>query len=146
MNSKSSNHFLFIFLFFTIGIGLFLIFSSQETVNEVDKSDLIRLTHPVADQIITSPLSIQGEARGPWYFEATFPVILTDWDGLIIAEGIATAQDDWMTEEFVPFEASLEFDKPEFGENGFLILQKSNPSGLPENDDALEIQVKFESS
>ena len=93
--------------------------------------------------IIKSPLTITGEARGYWYFEASFPVVLVDWDGKIIAEGIATAQDEWMTEDFVPFEATLEFTKPSYGENGALILQKDNPSDLPELDDALEIPIKF---
>lgn len=111
--------------------------------NELEKSDLIRLDYPRPNQIIESPLTITGEARGNWYFEADFPVVLVDWDGLIIAEGIAQAQGDWMTEEFVPFIATLEFEYPSYKNNGALILQKDNPSGLPENDDALEIPVLF---
>lgn len=107
------------------------------------KADLIRLTTPQPEGVITSPLTITGVARGYWYFEATFPIILTDWDGLIIAEGYATADSDWMTEEFVPFTATLEFEKPAYGDRGSLILQKSNASGLPEHDDALEITVFF---
>lgn len=105
--------------------------------------DLIVLHTPESEGSIASPLMVTGEARGNWFFEASFPVILTNWDGLIIAEGIATAQGDWMTEDFVPFTASLEFTKPEYGERGFLILQKANASGLPEHDDALEITVYF---
>jgi Tfp pilus assembly protein PilZ len=57
---------------------------------EVNKN--IHLSNPIANTVITSPLVIKGEARGPWFFEASFPVFLTDWDGLIIAEGIATAE------------------------------------------------------
>ncbi|MEK7625591.1 MAG: hypothetical protein AAB467_04585, partial [Patescibacteria group bacterium] len=70
-------------------------------------------------------------------------VFLTDWDGLIIARGIATAKGDWMTTEFVPFEATLTFtaDKNVYSNRGTLILKKDNPSGLPEFDDALEIPV-----
>lgn len=113
------------------------------------KADLIVLATPVPLQTITSPLQISGEARGYWFFEGDFPVVLTDWDGLIIAEGFATAQGEWMTEAFVPFTAELEFispymvDGPEFMQRGSLILQRDNPSGLPENDDALEITVRF---
>jgi len=97
-----------------------------------------------------SPMSILGWAPGTWYFEATFPVVLTDWDGVIIAEGYAEAMTDWMTEEMVPFSMALEFESPysegdpEFMQNGYLILQKANASGLPEHDDAVEIQVVFE--
>jgi hypothetical protein len=92
---------------------------------------------------------ITGQARGSWFFEASFPVMLTNWDGLIIAEGIATAKGDWMTMDFVPFTATLSFvtpyanNQPTFMERGTLILQRDNPSGLPENDAALEIPVRF---
>jgi len=113
-----------------------------------DKSDLIWLYSPQPEEEIESPLKIQGKARGNWFFEASFPVILTNWDGLIIAEGYATANPsdggDWMTEDFVPFEAELEFTADTSVSNrGALILKKDNPSGLPENDDALEITVFF---
>lgn len=115
--------------------------------NELEKTDLIRLDSPRPNQIISSPLIIKGEARGYWFFEGDFPVVLTDWDGLIIAQGIATANppagEDWMTEDFVPFEATLEFEYPTYKNNGSLILRKDNPSDLPENDDALEIPILF---
>jgi len=104
----------------------------------------IRVTSPEVGEAISSPLIIEGEARGKWFFEASFPVVLTNWDGLIIAEGIATAEGEWMTENFVPFKAELEFIKPEYGERGALILKKDNPSGLPEHDDAIEIPLTFE--
>ncbi|MBU1557450.1 Gmad2 immunoglobulin-like domain-containing protein [Patescibacteria group bacterium] len=115
--------------------------------NQLEKDNLIRLDNPRPNQKIESPLTLKGEARGTWFFEGDFPVILTDWDGKIIAEGFFTAKDDWMTEEFVPFEGTLVFENPEnlgdFSEKGSLILRKDNPSGLPENDDALEIPIRF---
>jgi hypothetical protein len=109
-----------------------------------EHADLIRLESPEPLDVITSPLEVTGRARGFWYFEASFPVVLVDWDGLIIAEGIATAEGEWMTEEFVPFRATLEFETPDYGERGTIILQKHNASGLPEHDDALEVPVRFE--
>lgn len=105
--------------------------------------DKISLFTPLANTVITNPLVIKGEARGSWFFEGSFPVFLTDWDGLIIAQGIATAEGDWMTTDFVPFTATLNFEKPSYGATGSLILKKDNPSGLPQYDDALEITVKF---
>jgi hypothetical protein len=108
--------------------------------------DLIRLERPLVGEAITSPLQIRGEARGNWYFEATFPVVLTDWDGRIIAETFATAQGGWMTTDFVPFTATVEFTLPEesrVSPRGALILQKSNPSGLAEHDRALELPIEF---
>lgn len=123
----------------------------EDIGNEREKADLIRLDTPRPNQVITSPLTIRGEARGTWFFEASFPIVLTDWDGRIIAQGIATAKSDpdatdgagWMTSEFVPFEATLTFavDKNAYSNRGALILKKDNPSGLPEHDDALEIPV-----
>ncbi len=117
---------------------------------EIDKkADLIKVTGPAAMSVVTSPLSLKGQARGNWYFEASAPVSLVNWDGLIIAEGIITADGEWMTTEFVPFTGSLEFASPykegdpDFMKRGAIIFQKDNPSGLPENDDALEIPVLF---
>ena len=111
--------------------------------NELEKMDLIRLETPRPNQTIKSPLIIKGQARGTWFFEASFPIVLTDWDGRIIAEGIAQAKGEWMTTEFVPFEATLTFvtDKNVYSNRGSLILRKDNPSDLPEHDDALEIPV-----
>lgn len=115
----------------------------------VDKTDLISVSAPQEGASVASPLTITGEARGYWFFEASFPVVLVDWDGRIIAEHYATAEGDWMTENFVPFTATLEFESPyhtgdpEFMSRGALILKKDNPSGLPEHDDALEIPIRF---
>ena len=120
----------------------------EDIGNELEKQDLIRVSKPRPNELIKSPLEIKGEARGYWFFEGDFPVILTDWDGRIIAEHYATAQGEWMTEDFVPFEGLLEFEKPkiigEFAKRGTLIFQKDNPSGLPEHDDALEFTIFFE--
>jgi hypothetical protein len=111
--------------------------------NELEKQDLIRISYPRPNQEIESPLIVRGGARGYWFFEGDFPIILTNWDGLIIAEGYAMAKGEWMTEDFVEFEGKLEFKKPEVYNSGILILQKNNPSGLPEHDDALEIPIIY---
>src|SRR3989344_213932 len=111
--------------------------------NIIEKQNLVKLTSPEPNAFIQSPITITGQARGVWFFEASFPVFLVDWDGKIIEQGIAQAKSDWMTEEFVPFEAVLTFEKPSYGERGALILRKDNPSGLPEHDDALEVPIRF---
>ncbi|OGH94598.1 MAG: hypothetical protein A2538_00375 [Candidatus Magasanikbacteria bacterium RIFOXYD2_FULL_41_14] len=109
-----------------------------------DKGEIIKLENFQTGQNITSPLTISGSARGTWFFEGSFPVILVDWDGKIIAESFATAQGEWMTEDFVPFTATIEFAIPNEPYNrGALILKKDNPSGLPEHDDAVEIWINF---
>lgn len=113
------------------------------------KADVIVVSKPEPLTVIESPLSLAGEARGTWYFEASAPVVLVDWDGRIIAEKYITAEGDWMTTEFVPFTGELTFTSPynegdpDFMKRGAVIFQKDNPSGLPENDDALEIPILF---
>ena len=105
------------------------------------KSNLIRVESPEPYEAVESPLFITGVARGTWYFEASFPVSLVDENGDVIASGIATAQDEWMTEAFVPFTATLIWSNT-LAEPAFVILQKDNPSGLPEYDDELRIPVE----
>lgn len=106
---------------------------------------LIVLDEPRPEAEISSPLKVSGKARGSWFFEASFPVILTDWDGKIIAQTPAQAKGDWMTNDWVPFEAVLIFSNPEatVSSRGALILRKDNPSGLPQFDDARELTIFF---
>lgn len=106
-------------------------------------TEKVIVTYPRAQEQISSPLIVKGMARGNWYFEASFPVVLTNWNGLIIGQGIAQAEGDWMTTNYVPFTATIDFEKPSYGKNGFLILKKDNPSGLPEYDGAIEIPINF---
>lgn len=113
------------------------------------KANLIRVDNLSLGEVVSSPLTITGEARGNWFFEASFPVYITDWNGLIIGEGYATAGTDWMTEDFAAFSATITFtspytlDSPDFMQYGTVILKKDNPSGLPEHDDALEFGIIF---
>ena len=108
-------------------------------------SDRIRVSSLSANQLITSPLVVSGQARGSWYFEASFPVELYDGNGKRIAMVPAQAQGDWMTTNFVPFKATLSFSKPTTA-TGTLILKNDNPSGLPQNALELRIPVRFSSS
>ena len=111
--------------------------------NIFEVQDLIDLETPRPNEKISSPLVIRGDALGNWFFEGDFPVILTDWDGKIIAEGFVSSKGEWMVEGLVPFGGELIFEKPDFDERGTLILKKDNPSDLPEHDNALEIPILF---
>ena len=104
---------------------------------------MIRLAAPLPGALVTSPLHVTGEARGTWYFEASFPVHLLDAAGRELAVTPAQAQGEWMTRDFVPFAATLTFTAPDSGETGTLVLQKDNASGLPEHDDERRIPVRF---
>lgn len=107
-------------------------------------------TQPYADMITpgtpvvtATTLTINGKARGGWYFEASFPVELKNADGVTIALAPAQAQSDWMTSNFVPFSATLTYAAQPAGSKGTLILRNDNPSGLPENDKSVTIPVVF---
>jgi hypothetical protein len=114
----------------------------EDIGNELEKIDLIRVNQPRPNTLIQSPLEIKGEARGYWFFEADFPVRLFDANSTELGTGIARTSSNWMTEDFVPFEVEIEFQMPTT-KKGTLILEKDNPSGLPENADELRIPVLF---
>lgn len=103
---------------------------------------MLKVTQPLQYSNIKSPLDIRGQARGQMYFEAIFSISIEDSNGKILGTGIATAKGDWMTEDFVPFESEITFTNPET-KTGFVVLHKSNASGLPENDKEFKIPVNF---
>ncbi len=128
----------------------FFAWQKMQAPAAVPQNGLIRVTSPAANALVTSPLSVAGEARGTWYFEASFPVELLDAQhheilnagGYQVAAFAAQAQGDWMTENFVPFTATLDFTPPAT-DTGFLVLKKDNPSGLPEHEASIEVPVRF---
>lgn len=100
---------------------------------------------PKPGETVTSPLTVVGKARGTWFFEASFPIRLLDALGRELTIAPAQAQGEWMTENFVPFVATLSFDV-QTAQYGTIVLMKDNPSGLPENDEQIEVAVWLEPS
>jgi len=96
-------------------------------------------------QQIESPLLVSGQARGTWFFEATFPIKIIDEQGNILGSSFVRAKSDWMTEDFVEFEGELTFSTS-VAVKGFLVLSKDNPSGLPQYDKELRIPVNIKPS
>jgi len=123
--------------------------TAQDTVSATAQDPAVRLAEiivvqtPTPGSVVTSPITVQGRARGPWYFEAQFPVLLEDQSGAVVAAGSAHSQTEWMTPDFVPFAATLEFVAPPTTDTGTIVLQKSNPSAAPERADSLTIPVRF---
>ena len=102
----------------------------------------ILVSLPKINQGLQSPLLIQGEARGPWFFEAQFNAEILDENGNLLGTAVLTAIGDWMTEDFVPFEGTMEFEVP--GDFlGTLRFKSANPSGLPENQKKYDMKVIF---
>jgi hypothetical protein len=112
---------------------------------DADKSDPIKVYFPKPNVIVESPMVVKGEAKGSWYFEASFPVRLYDANNkeIPLTPGYIMTTEDWMTTAFVPFEATISFEKPETS-TGTLVLHNDNPSGLLEYDASVSIPVKFE--
>jgi len=108
-----------------------------------DFSDMIVVDSPKAGEFIQTTFLVSGKARGTWFSEGSFPVNLKDENGNIVSQTAAGAEGDWMTEEFVPFSVYFTFTKPENVTKGILILEKSNPSGLPENAGQIEVPISF---
>jgi len=106
------------------------------------KDDLIKVTNIYNNQKISSPIRIEGQARGNWYFEASFPIRIVNENNQVIGSGLAEAQGEWMTENYVPYLAVISF-YPGTSTKGEIIFQKDNPSGLPENDNELRVPVNF---
>lgn len=149
---RSSRKPVLLFLVIILGaIGVFMVLEKPTVEAPVpvlemgQYKDMIKISAPKVGEEVASPIEIRGEARGTWFFEASFPVYVVDWDGKIIGQGIATAQGEWMTENYVPFTASIDFKVSEISGNysnrGAIIFKKDNPSGLPEFDDAYEMPV-----
>ena len=142
MSKKIFISFLIIFILGGVAIYLILFKPTEDIGNELEKADLIKIDNPRPNQIIENPLFVKGEARGNWYFEASFPVKLFDDNGFLLGITTAQALGNWMTEDFVLFNATLPFAVSSTPK-GKLILEKDNPSGLPEHADELTIPVYF---
>lgn len=153
MNSHHHPLVLGIAVFFVAGFGSWnvyrfldhppvLVAEEREYVgNAHAKANLIRTTNLVANSIVSTPLTIKGQARGVWFFEGSFPVEIIGTNGAVLGKGIAEAEGEWMTEQFVPFVAKVQFSPQ--GDEGMIRLKKDNPSGLPEHDDVLIVPIRF---
>jgi membrane-bound inhibitor of C-type lysozyme len=129
-------------VFWNKGNDLTITKNGAEIFSGSTEENNIKLTEPTKDSVVKSPLSISGEAKGTWFFEASFPVQILDANGQVLGQTIARAKGDWMTTDFVPFDATIEFKNPTTT-TGVLILKKDNPSGMSQNDNSVSIPVRF---
>lgn len=102
-------------------------------------SEQVVVTSPTAGATVGKTFTITGKAPGNWYFEASFPIIVSDADGNKIATSHGQAQGDWMTTNLVPFTASVNVGS--YTGKATVNLLRDNPSGLPENDDSTSFDV-----
>ncbi len=104
-------------------------------------SGLIYASVPQSGAIVSGKVTVLGMARGQWFFEGSFPVSIVDANGKVLGSGIASAEGEWMTEEFVPYVAKIEMKEKAETKQGAIILSRDNPSGGPES--FLTIPVTF---
>ena len=107
----------------------------------ISDPDIVILT-PTTIGPVASPLEIKGLAKGNWFFEANFPVTITDADHNQLGQHYVTATADWMSESLVPFTGTLEFSPPKTA-TGYLVFKNDNPSGASEHEKTFELPITF---
>ena len=97
---------------------------------------------PQPNQLVASPLRVEGQAKGTWFFEATMPIKILDEADQELGVSYVEALDNWMTEDFVSFSGEIRFISEKDGP-GILVINNSNPSGLPQYGKELRIPVRL---
>lgn len=107
--------------------------------------DNIAVTSPKNNALVSSPLVVEGKVKG-WFFEGTFPVALYNSNGVLVTSTVARpVSGDWMTADWNPFRAVLDFSTTSIQgfSSGYIILRNDNPSGLAQYDKQKKIPVVF---
>lgn len=102
----------------------------------------IRVEKPTVGSTVSFPLEITGETRGNWFFEAEFTVRLVQ-NGNELALAIVKAQGEWMTSDYVPFSATMNFDAEGHSGAASLVFKNNNASGKPELDKEFSMPVEI---
>ncbi|MCC7004934.1 hypothetical protein IT397_03390 [Candidatus Nomurabacteria bacterium] len=134
-----------------VGVGIFLILAIlyfdrissvfENTLTPVfNKSVGIKVFYPKANETISTPFLIEGEALGSWYFEGSFPINLVNENGDVLATGVAKAKSNWMVNDFVPFESRFDYEGGGSGPASF-IFSRDNPSGISEYDRSYNLPI-----
>ncbi|OGE82481.1 MAG: hypothetical protein A3B10_00190 [Candidatus Doudnabacteria bacterium RIFCSPLOWO2_01_FULL_44_21] len=138
-----------IILLILVVAAIFLIPKKQEQAPPTQVTDQqpqaipeVIVDTPQPNDVIISPVTVTGRARGFWYFEANLPVTLKDGNGNVLAQKGFQAIGDWMTTDHVDFSDTLIFITPAT-QYGTLIISKDNPSGEPINDADFVVPIRF---
>ncbi len=143
-----------------VGVGIisitvvYLLFATPAAAPSKEITEPYRYVNASADDIMVSlpypgavtgkTFSVIGEARGYWFFEASFPAELKTADGTVLWQGPVTTDAEWMTADFVPFRADIIVSDQSFIGPAVLVLKRDNPSGEPENDASLSFDIIVE--
>jgi hypothetical protein len=102
--------------------------------------DMVKLDVIKPGVTVSPTFTVRGEARGTWFFEASFPVEVLDKDGNRLTVAVAQAEGEWMTEEFVSFSAPVTIEN--YSGPATLVLHRDNASGLPEHDASMSVPIE----
>ena len=107
-------------------------------------TDNIQVELPFPGAVTGKEFIVIGKARGTWFFEASFPIDVLDKDGKILVQTYATAQGEWMTQDFVPFKSeNIKIPATYIGP-ATLVLKKDNPSDMRELDASISFPFTIE--
>ena len=102
--------------------------------------NLIMVATPTPGASVPHSFFVSGRARGYWFFEASFPVVVTDSKGVVLAQLPAQTESNWMTNELVSFSARVVI--PDFYVGpATLTFKKDNPSGIIEKDASVSFPI-----
>lgn len=118
---------------------------APEPVYQNASADYIRVELPTPGAVTGKEFTIRGEARGSWFFEASFPIEILDQSGEVITTVLGTPRDgaEWMTSQFVPFSAQVSLPSTYMGP-ATIVLIRDNASGLPEHDRSMAFPITVE--
>lgn len=104
----------------------------------------IIIDQPKPNESFSDPFAVTGKARGSWFFESSFPLKIIDEQAKVLGTGVAIAQANSLTSDFVPFVGFIEFlpdEKLAPSTKALLVFTNDNPSGLPENEISTTVPI-----
>ncbi|MBC7194143.1 MAG: hypothetical protein H5U37_00555 [Caldisericia bacterium] len=132
---------LIIIIIIIIAFNLYQRYLVTKKIN--DAKDTIIIDSPKPYQKIQNPLYIKGKAKGSFFFEGSFPVRIEDENGNVVITDHIETNENWMTENFVSFEKYLDINNINI-KRGFIVFEKANPSGIPENKFEIKVPIYIE--
>lgn len=130
-----------------VGVGGYWVYKNSQpqksATHDYGLNSYPAISSPASGSTVTSPLRIEGTVPAGWMFEGQMPIKLLDENRKLIAEGRGqeSTPGSWQSGKPVAFEGKVIFTTTV--KSGFLVIEKDNPSGLPENDGSFEVPVKF---
>lgn len=106
-------------------------------------ADKIVIDTPTPGAVTGKTFSIKGKARGNWYSEAVFPVLVLDMSGKTLTQVQAHADGEWMTEALSPWTANVTVPDSYTGA-ATIVVTNDNPSGDPSRDASASFPITIE--